>query len=316
MNSDHGKSKALRLSRGEWLALHQNPEVVTASSVPIIMGYNRFCTPLRLWARYRGIEPWPDETLPMMIGTATQEVHAKVYEKATGRPTKTLPQTHVYRHPDATWLYATPDAEAMGDDGPVVVEFKHHSASRADEWDDGIPIDVQAQLVSQMACMVRTRGSASALLNKFGWYHRWADLDVATAKEWIPIMLERCEDFLRMVREGVEPPAEWCDRDVLKRIHPQEQPGLIKHLDAPEWDVTFERFEKLKADISVRERELKEIDATIKQEFGDAEELWTAGQRHYTFKSHTVSPGLCPHCKGLVRPGRIDRVLRKKGGAN
>jgi putative phage-type endonuclease len=123
-----------------WLVARRG--LVTATDIPVLLGLNPYKSEARLADEKRG-DPTDPPNAAMRLGLAIESFVAIEYQSATGRRVRRV--NHLLRHPDIEWAAASLDREVIGE--RRVVEIKSTASRR---WEDGLPQDVQAQVMWQM----------------------------------------------------------------------------------------------------------------------------------------------------------------------
>ena len=181
---------------------------MSSTDLAVILGLSPYRSEWDLAAEKLGTADPIEQTLPMRIGLALEPLIREEYERQTGerlRRVRTLA-----RHPSIEWAVASPDYTVVGK--PWLVEAKWSLARR---WNDGLPQDVEAQVMWAMGVTGRRRADVAALLG-------------GTRLEVIPVeydddlfegLLEVAADFrLRLLQGG--PFSETLDS--LKRRYPSD----------------------------------------------------------------------------------------------
>lgn len=285
-------SDATTLARDEWLAVHRDGEVLTASMVATAMGHNPFCTPLKLYGQIIGAVPWPEETERMRLGHKAEPFIAELYEDETKRPAYNLGEYTMQRHDDFPLVMSTLDRTTCRRAGCVVstcqergpLQLKLVGWRMARHWEDEIPLYVQIQEQVEMAATGWEWASVAALLG--GERFTWGDLERNDL--FIKHMYGAVERFLKMVKNREEPPAEWRDADTLKMIHPQHVEGDVIQLPGNLLEADDE-IAALKRVIKTANDELEGHENKIKQAIGDAERGVLPNGAAYTWKSQEAN---------------------------
>ena len=123
-----------------WLVARRG--LVTATDIPVLLGLNPYKSEARLADEKRG-DPTDPPNAAMRLGLAIESFVAIEYQSATGRRVRRV--RHLLRHPDIEWAAASLDREVIGE--RRIVEIKSTASRR---WEDGLPQDVQAQVMWQM----------------------------------------------------------------------------------------------------------------------------------------------------------------------
>ena len=196
------------LTKDEWLALHQRPDMVSASQVFTLTGENTHESPYTLWARKMGRLAWPETNIAMRRGHALEGLCAELFEERTGIiKLQDLGDYSIIRHPDHPWLFCTPDRLF----GTEPVEFKTTSNFKA--WMEDAPLSAQTQLQIQMACLGATKGHIGALLGGF-------------SEEFLTFMFDRHDALIEQLIEIAAEFREQCMNSVAPDVDGSESTSL------------------------------------------------------------------------------------------
>lgn len=139
-----------------------------ASDAPAVLGLSPWRTPLDVWAEKVGLVEGSPPTLATRLGHELEDMIARLWcEQHPDADVRNARQT--VRHPDRPWIAASTDRE-VGDDG--LLECKLVGGRQTGNWDDGIPLYVQAQAQVQMAVTGRLWVDVCSLHAGNGWQHR------------------------------------------------------------------------------------------------------------------------------------------------
>lgn len=271
--------------RDKWLEERRNS--VGASEVSTVLGLNPFDTPLQLALRKRGEIPDKEETEAMRMGHRLEPIVAELYCEETGRNVEDLGQYVIQRNPEHPFLHATLDRlvrynYTQGSPAdPGDLQIKTVGAHMADRWEDVIPLGVQAQIQAEMAVAKLSWGSVAALIG--GQRFVWKDID--RNDEFIAVMVEAVGEFWDMVQQGDSPVATGADKEALRLLHPQHDPGMTIDLP-PEALLLDDELKHAKANITTEEERKDKCEARLKQLIGDAEiGILPGGIGKYSWKS-------------------------------
>jgi len=266
----HG-ARPIRQGTAEWHEARRAS--VSSTDLAVILGLSPYRSEWDLAAEKLGTADPIEQTLPMRIGLALEPLIREEYERQTGerlRRVRTLA-----RHPSIEWAVASPDYTVVGK--PWLVEAKWSLARR---WNDGLPQDVEAQVMWAMGVTGRRRADVAALLG-------------GTRLEVIPVeydddlfegLLEVAADFrLRLLQGG--PFSETLDS--LKRRYPSD--------DGTELVADAETAEAVATLLDVRgrrkalEADDERLEALIKARMAEATTLVGPGWRIHWKQTKEVS---------------------------
>lgn len=286
--NDSQVSAEIGKSPEEWDRLCDRRNSRGASEAPIIMGYSRFDTRLRLWSRTLGLTPQIEETAAMRIGHKMEPIVADEYCDDTGRNVIDPGPYTVFRNAGLPNMHATPDYVIQPFDGPDqctmrgwtpyhgtpgCLETKDVGPYMVSEWEQAAdtkyrcPIYVWAQLQHQMLVCGLMWGSVAARLAGGGVV--WCDVlrdDEYIERELVP----EVEKFQRLIDAEVAPAAVARDNQHMAELFPESEVGQVISLD-----VSFEGIARELKQAKQDEKDAKEradqYEALIKQAMGDAE---------------------------------------------
>ena len=154
MRSRHGQARCLAstvgLDRQAWLAIRQRG--IGSSDAAAAVGLSPYKSPLTLWLEKTGRQLPEDVSGKEAVrwGTVLEPVLARVYAERTGRRVRRV--NAVLQHPGHAFMLANLDREVVGEAaGPGVLEIKTAGWHSAPQWEDGIPVACQCQVLHQLA---------------------------------------------------------------------------------------------------------------------------------------------------------------------
>lgn len=289
------------LTKEQWLAMHRDPGIVSASQIFTATGENPHESPYTLWARKTGRAPWQEKTLAMRRGHALEPLCAELYTENTGRELRDLGDYTVVQHPDYPWLVATPDRLMV--DGELPVEFK--TSRNFKEWIIESPLGAQVQLQIQMACLAKGAGSIGAFIS--GFLDDFLTYDFTRHDRLINGLIEVAIEFRERCLNDDPPPVDGSESTTktLRLMHPESEPGKVILLPR-EFDAIGARLERVKGEIKDLEEEEKFLENTIKAQLEDAEIGETESGQRWSYKSSVR--------KGYEVKETTVRTLRKLKG--
>jgi putative phage-type endonuclease len=236
---------------------------VSSTDLGVLLGLNPYRSEDDLAQEKAGTIERDAPTLPMRIGLALEPLIRDEYERQTGvrlRRVRTLA-----RHPQIPWAVASPDYAVVG--RHKLVEAKWSTSSR---WRDGLPQDVEAQVVWCLGVMGWRDADVAALLGG----RELAVFHVAYDDATFEGLLEIARDFRARLAAG-GPFSHSLDS--LKRAYPADDGsemvagGLLLEAVTTLLDVRGRR-KALEAD---EER----LEVLIKESMGEATSLVGPGFR-------------------------------------
>ncbi|MBY0446540.1 MAG: YqaJ viral recombinase family protein, partial [Burkholderiales bacterium] len=143
-------ASAVNLPREEWLRIRGLG--IGSSDAAAAIGLSPYKSPLSLWLEKTHRRPTDDlsEKEAVIWGTVLEPVLATIYAQRTGLKVRKV--NAVLQDPDFPFMLANLDREVLGHpDGTGVLEIKTASYFSAPQWEDGIPVAYQCQVLHQLA---------------------------------------------------------------------------------------------------------------------------------------------------------------------
>lgn len=129
-----------------WVA--QKRKTIGSGDIATIIGANRFCTPLKLWAIKTGREAPDPENDGMWLGKQMEPIVAKIAARKLGL--KIRYADTLFGHDDIPWATATPDYFAYSNPADSsILECKNVSWRMRHDWDGKAPLGPQSQVIWQ-----------------------------------------------------------------------------------------------------------------------------------------------------------------------
>ena len=196
-------------NRGEWLK--HRAGTIGSSDIAILIGLNKYKSPLELWAEKTGRKDPDPENDYMWFGTKLEPVVGELFERKTGKKLE---------KPDALWAFeddkrltATPDFIVL-DEEPGLLECKTSTTV----WDDSsVPFYAHVQLQWQLGILGLKKGYVAAICaGRVGDFKHYEC-------EFAPEIFNLCKDialnFLNFnIDQKVAPGAVAQDKDLLSAL--------------------------------------------------------------------------------------------------
>ena len=166
-----------QLSREEWLQIRSTG--IGSSDAAAAIGLSSYKCSLSLWLEKTGRQQPEDLSNKEAVvwGTVLEPVLAKMYAERTGRKVRRV--NAVLQHPEHPFMLANLDREVITESGTGVLEIKTAGFYSAQQWEDGVPVAYQCQVLHQLAVTG----------------HVWADVAVLIAgQEFRIYRIERDDD--------------------------------------------------------------------------------------------------------------------------
>ena len=165
------------MTRDEWLAIRAKG--IGSSDAAAAIGLSSYKCSLSLWLEKTGRQLPEDlsEKEAVVWGTVMEPVLAKMYAERTGRKVRRV--NAVLEHPEHPFMLANLDREVITESGTGILEIKTAGFYSAQQWEDGVPVAYQCQVLHQLAVTG----------------HVWADVAVLIAgQEFRIYRIERDDD--------------------------------------------------------------------------------------------------------------------------
>lgn len=272
------------LTEQEWLDLHRDANIVSASQVATIMGHNPWESAYTLWHKKKGLVPWQDEAIHMRAGKALEPLVDKLYQETTGRETVDFGDFTVDYHPNIP-LIATLDRY---DNEGRTVELKTANQFARDDWAKGDgPLHYQLQAQSQIMCAETEHGALACLVGNREFFHH----DFDRHDRVIRVIEVRVMEFVESLEKGTPPPPDTSSSSMTTAaiLHLKDDGSTVER---PDLKGVIEQWLEAKKNASAAEKEKKELDNQLKLAFGSATYLVSDGYclsySHQHRKSYTV----------------------------
>lgn len=285
--------------RPRWLA--ERRKGIGSSDAPAILGLSPYASPLSVYTDKLGLGEERVESEAMRWGRRLEPLVIEAFAAEVDRGCE--PNHALLRSTARPWQLATLDAVQVKRDAPRLVgllEVKTSGYGRED-WDEGLPLYVNAQVQHQFSVTGYEWGSVAVLVG--GQKLLW--VDVERDDRFInDLLLPAEEEFWSRVQEKIPPPPDGTmpSGEALKLLYPTHAPGKVVTLPGEFIDLDGERL-RLQADMKEAKAKLDAIDQQLKAAIGDAEAGIVPGGITYTYKLQ--------HRKETLMAATSFRVLRR-----
>ncbi len=296
--------------------MEEKKATIGGSEISIVLGLNRWKTPLRLWAEKTGKIKTEDisDREYIQLGNELEDFVARKFARITDK--KVRRDTKTFRHKGYPYMIGHIDRRIVGTD--ELLECKTCNAWKAHEWEgDEIPQEYILQVLWYLGILGMSKGYIAVLIGgqKFTWK------EIAFDKDLFDKMVEAAKEFVEhYIEEDIAPVAMSGDSSTLNRIFPEQKEDIIQTEDK-DIVVLLDELQALKRIIADTEKEKEEKEAKLKQKIGESEGLETPLYKA-VWKAQTFSrvdtkklkaDGI--YDKYLVEtPTRVLRINKKKKG--
>lgn len=295
------------LTREQWLDIRQLG--IGSSDAAVAVGLSPYKCPLTLWLEKTARKAPEDisQKEAVLWGVELEPVLAQVYAKRTGYKVRRV--NAVLQHPERTFMLANLDREVVGHpDGPGILEIKTASYHSAPQWEEGVPVAYQCQVLHQLAVTGHAWAEVAVLIGgqDFRIYRIERD------EEKIGDLIRREAQFWQQVRQDWQPEPDGSSdaAAALSWLFPRDDGQTVDLSDSPEFNQLFGELLHLrehKEEVELRESQIKQrLQATLGEAtaglFADGKITWKRskdrlapdldrlGQDHPDLLSHYVKP--------------------------
>ncbi len=295
------------LTREQWLDIRQLG--IGSSDAAVAVGLSPYKCPLALWLEKTARKAPEDisQKEAVLWGVELEPVLAQVYTKRTGYKVRRV--NAVLQHPEHTFMLANLDREVVGHpDGPGILEIKTASYHSAPQWEEGVPVAYQCQVLHQLAVTGHTWAEVAVLIGgqDFRIYRIERD------EEKIGDLIRREAHFWQQVRQDWQPEPDGSSdaAAALGWLFPRDDGQTVDLSDSPEFNQLFGQLLQLREQKEVVEQQESLIKQRLQASLGEATaglfangkitwkrskdrlapDLERLGQDHPDLLSHYVKP--------------------------
>ena len=227
------------LTREQWLDIRQLG--IGSSDAAVAVGLSPYKCPLSLWLEKTARKAPEDisQKEAVLWGVELEPVLAQVYTKRTGYKVRRV--NAVLQHPEHTFMLANLDREVVGHpDGPGILEIKTASYHSAPQWEEGVPVAYQCQVLHQLAVTGHAWAEVAVLIGgqDFRIYRIERD------EEKIGDLIRREAHFWQQVRQDWQPEPDGSSdaAAALGWLFPRDDGQTVDLSDSPEFNQLFGQF--------------------------------------------------------------------------
>ena len=295
------------LTREQWLDIRQLG--IGSSDAAVAIGLSPYKCPLSLWLEKTARKAPEDisQKEAVLWGVELEPVLAQVYTKRTGYKVRRV--NAVLQHPEHTFMLANLDREVVGHpDGPGILEIKTASYHSAPQWEEGVPVAYQCQVLHQLAVTGHAWAEVAVLIGgqDFRIYRIERD------EEKIGDLIRREAHFWQQVRQDWQPEPDGSSdaAAALGWLFPRDDGQTVDLSDSPEFNQLFGQLLQLREQKEVVEQQESLIKQRLQATLGEATaglfangkitwkrskdrlapDLERLGQDHPDLLSHYVKP--------------------------
>lgn len=250
---------------------------IGGSDAPQILGISSFGGPAKVAASKLGFHVEDAESELREWGHYVEGPLMDRFHDETGIRARKSGILYRSTDPSTPWLQATIDGEIEGEPGGVQCK---HTLYKADDWDEGVPDYVDAQVQHEMAVMGWDWIYVLVLLR--GYQFRWAKVERNDAFVRDTLLPAEADFWRRLKADEPIAPLGAPDREweALKARYPRPEIGKTARLEGVIWVQLHGVWQRAAAEASKAEKEAKGYRNQFVAAMGDAEyALLDDGQR-------------------------------------
>lgn len=260
-------ASTLELSRQQWLAIRGLG--IGSSDAAAAVGLSPYKSALTLWLEKTGRREPEDLSGKQAVlwGTVLEPVLANVYAEQTGRRVRRV--NAVLQHAEQRHMLANLDREVRCPKlGQGILEIKTASYHSAPQWEDGIPIAYQCQVLHQLAVTGLQWADVAVLIGgqDFRIYRVERDDDK------IADLIARERDFWALVRFDQPPPPDGSEDagQALNWLFPRDNGTTLDLSDSTEANGLFHTLLALRQQREALEQQEAQTRQQLQTVLGDA----------------------------------------------
>ncbi|RBM03657.1 endonuclease [Acidithiobacillus ferridurans] len=252
------------MSREEWLQWRNLG--IGSSDAPVAIGMSRYKSPLELWIEKTG-KKMPDDLRnkdAVFWGTTLEPIVANVYAEKTGKKVRRV--NSVLQHPEHPFMLANLDRIV---EGGGVLEIKTAGLRSQGQWEEGVPLAYQIQVLHQLAVTGKAWADVAVLIGgqEFRIYRIERD------ETRITQLLELEKTFWQHVERQTPPEADGSDSShrALLLLYPQNSTTLVDYSEKPEMNALFKALMEARQRSKMAEQQESLLEQRVKETIGEAE---------------------------------------------
>jgi putative phage-type endonuclease len=269
-------ASTLNMSREDWLK-HRGAGI-GSSDAAVAIGLSPYKSPLTLWLE-KTKRKTPDDLSDkeaVIWGTVLESPLAEEYAKRTGRKVRRV--NSLLQHSAYPFMLANLDREAICPiNGTGILEIKTAGYHSAPQWEDGVPIAYECQVLHQLAITGHAWADVAVLIG--GQDFRIYRIERDEGK--IADLIAREQQFWGYVERDVQPMPDGTQdaSKALQWLYPRSNGKSVDWREKPDFNLLFQELlntRQQKDQIESKESLLKQ---QIQNELGEAEIGIFAGGR-------------------------------------
>ncbi|MBU2741630.1 YqaJ viral recombinase family nuclease [Acidithiobacillus albertensis] len=252
------------MSREEWLQWRNRG--IGSSDAPVAVGVSRYKAPLELWLEKTGRKEPEDLSSKEAVfwGTTLEPIVGQVYAERTGKKVRKV--NAVLQHPDYPYMLANLDRIV---EGGGILEIKTAGLRSQGQWEEGVPLAYQIQVLHQLAVTGKSWADVAVLIGgqEFRIYR------IEREETRITQLLELEKTFWNHVDRNTPPDADGSasSNRALSLLHPQNSTTLVDYSEKPEMNALFKSLIEARQHSKLAEQQEALLEQRVKEAIGEAE---------------------------------------------
>ncbi len=254
------------LTREAWLQLRQ--QGIGSSDAAVAIGLSPYKSPLSLWLEKTQRKAPDDlsEKEAVIWGTVLEPVLASVYAERTGKKVRRV--NAVLQHTDHPFMLANLDREVLDPAGNGVLEIKTAGYHSAPQWEEGVPVAYQCQVLHQLAVTGHAWADVAVLIGgqDFRIYRIQRDDDK------IADLIQREAQFWQCVTDDRQPEPDGSDDagQALQWLFPRDDGQTVDLSESVEYNALFSELLHVRQSKEETERQESQIKQRLQVALGSA----------------------------------------------
>ena len=260
------------LPREDWLQIRK--QGIGSSDAAAAVGLSPYKSQLELWLEKTGrdsnlpkTDPH-DEESPAYWGNVLEPIVAWHYSKRTKHKVRRINAVLQHPNPDLPWMLANIDREVIGTDEVQILECKTAGINGARLRKEGVPENVQLQVMHQLAVTGKQAADVAVLLGgQTLEIHR-----IERDEQMIARLIELERRFWQYVETDTPPPADGSASAelALRCLYPQDNGQVVDFSSNAGLAAAFLELKAVRQSISEKEKREAELKQMLQQAMGES----------------------------------------------
>lgn len=253
------------------------------SDAVVVSGHEGYTSNYSLWSDKCGLVPLDADDVPeyMEAGNFMEPGIIKWWERRTGFTATPTPLT-IFRNSKFPWMFASTDA-LVGDDAGL--DAKNTDRSKAQDWDEGVPLKHQVQAQHYLAITERERWHFAAAIGGNKLVTATVNRNERFIEQLVAAELAWWERHI-VGREPPEPDDSDSTERTVKAMFPRAVPGKVAPLSAEALEIR-DCLLAAETEHGILEKEIKGFKSKLRAMIGDADEGALPDGSRYTLKEQS-----------------------------